>query len=152
MPLKLKLATQERIVVNGAVLLNTGYRTTLVVCNFAHVMREKDVLQEEDANTPTKRLYLQVQAMLMQAPPPPGLMESYRSLLLAQLREAYVKPANLSALDAVDAMVAAGDFYKALIRLKPLIEYEANVLNLDPHQWRRAPREAAPRLAEAAAE
>jgi flagellar biosynthesis repressor protein FlbT len=150
MPLKLKLATQERIVVNGAVLLNIGYRTTLVVCNFAHVMREKDVLQEEDANTPTKRLYLQVQAMLMQAPPPPELTGSYRSLL-AQLRAAYVKPANLAALDAVDAMVEAGDFYKALIRLKPLIEYEANVLNLDPHQWRRPPREA-PLLAEAAAE
>jgi flagellar protein FlbT len=150
MPLKLKLATQERIVVNGAVLLNTGYRTTLVVCNFAHVMREKDVLQEDDANTPTKRLYLQVQAMLMQAPPPPALMEGYRTQL-AQLREAYVKPANLLALDAVDAMVVAGDFYKALMRLKPLIEYEANVLNLDPHQWRRAPREA-PRLVEAGVE
>ena len=150
MPLKLKLATQERIVVNGAVLLNTGYRTTLVVCNFAHVMREKDVLQEDDANTPTKRLYLQVQAMLMQAPSPPALMEGYRAQL-AQLRDAYVKPANLHALDAVDAMVIAGDFYKALMRLKPLIEYEANVLNLDPHQWRRAPREA-PRLVEAGVE
>ncbi len=54
MPLKLKLAAHERLVVNGAVMVNGGGRTSLIIRNFAHIMREKDVLQEADANTPTQ--------------------------------------------------------------------------------------------------
>lgn len=139
MPLKLKLAANERFVVNGVVITNGEYRATLTINNFAHVMREKDVLQEADADTPTRRLYFVVQAMLMQPPPLPGLLDSYRTLL-AELRRAYIKPANLAALDEVDRAVAAADYYKGLIRLKPLIEYEANLLNVDPHEWRRTRR------------
>jgi flagellar protein FlbT len=143
MPLKLKLGANERLVVNGAVLVNGAYRTTLLVSNFAHIMREKDVLQEEDANTPTKRLYFLVQAMLMQPPPSAELMEIYRSAQ-EQLQDVYIKPENLAILDEVDRMVGAGDYYKALARLHPLIAYEANLLNVEAHAWRRRAR--APRL------
>jgi flagellar protein FlbT len=45
MPLKLKLAAHERLVVNGAVMVNGGGRTSLIIRNFAHIMREKDVLR-----------------------------------------------------------------------------------------------------------
>jgi len=143
MPLKLKLAAHERFVVNGVVITNGEYRATLTIGNFAHVMREKDVLQEQDADTPTRRLYFLIQAMLMQPQDAPTLGENYRALL-AELRNAYVKPANLGVLDEVDRAVAGGDYYKGLIRLKPLIEYEANLLNVDRHEWRRA-RRAPPR-------
>jgi flagellar protein FlbT len=141
MPLKLKLGAHERLVVNGAVLVNGAYRTTILVQNFSHIMREKDVLQEEDANTPTKRLYFLVQAMLMQAPPSPALMESYHEMH-EQLMEAFVKPDNLAALQAVAQLVEAGDYYKALVKLHPLIAYEANLLNVQPHEWRRRPTAA----------
>ena len=94
MPLKLKLAANERLIVNGAVIYNGGARTTLVIRNYAHIMREKDVLQEPDVNTPTKRLYFLVQVMLMQPPPPPQLMDSYR-LAYSQLTQAYVRPRTL---------------------------------------------------------
>jgi flagellar protein FlbT len=139
MPLKLKLAANERFVVNGVVITNGDYRATLTINNFAHVMREKDVLQETDADTPTRRLYFVVQAMLMQPSPPPGLMDTYRALF-AELRRAYIKPDNLAVLDDVDRAVAAGDFYKGMIRLKPLIEYESDLLNVDRHEWRRERR------------
>ncbi len=136
MPLKLKLGANERLVVNGAVLVNGAYRTTLLIKNFAHIMREKDVLQEEDANTPTKRLYFLVQAMLMQPPPPPILLEMYRSAH-EQLQDVYIKEDNKIVLNEVDVLVIAGDYYKALAKLHPLIAYEAKLLNVDPHEWRR---------------
>ena len=145
MPLKLKLGANECLVVNGAVLVNGAYRTTLLVRNFAHIMREKDVLKEPDANTPTKRLYFLVQAMLMQPPPPASLLEMYRTAF-GQLYAAYVKPENLAVLREVDAFVAAGDYYKALAKLHPLIAYEAALLNVPPHAWKRpTPPAAAPR-------
>jgi flagellar protein FlbT len=137
MPLKLKLAAQEQIVVNGAVMTNGGCRTTLVIKNFAHILREKDVLHEQQANTPTKRLYLQVQAMLMQPPPSPRLLENFRGLFAA-LRVAYVEPVNQQTLDDVKAHVDVGDYYRALMKLQPLIAYEAGLLNVEQHQWRRS--------------
>jgi|ERR1700733_6004697 flagellar protein FlbT len=136
MPLKLKLGANERLVVNGAVLVNGAYRTTLVVKNFAHIMREKDVLQEEDANTPTKRLYFLIQAMLMQPPPSSLLLETYRSAY-EQLQDVYIKQNNKTILQDVDVLVNAGDYYKALAKLHPLIAYEAKLLNVESHEWRR---------------
>ncbi len=137
MPLKLKLAARERLIVNGAVLVNGDCRTSLLVRNFAHVMREKDVLQESDANTPTKRLYFLVQTMLMQPPPTAQLIDDYR-VAHRQLSDAYVRSENLAMLGDVDRLVERGDYYKALARLHPLIAYEADLLNVEPHQWRRA--------------
>jgi flagellar protein FlbT len=137
MPLKLKLAAHERLIVNGAVMVNGGCRTTLVIRNFAHIMREKDVLQEEDANTPTRRLYFILQAMLMQPPPPEPLAASYR-LAHGQLTVAYERPENLMILAEVDQMVGIGDYYKAMMKLHPLIAYEAELLNVPQQEWRRA--------------
>jgi flagellar biosynthesis repressor protein FlbT len=137
MPLKLKLAAHESLIVNGAVMVNGGCRTTLIIRNFAQILREKDVLQEPDANTPTKRLYFIVQAMLMQPPPPPELLDSYR-LAHTQLSSAYVRSENLELLREVDRLVGVGDCYKAMMKLHPLIEYEAGLLNVPRHEWRRA--------------
>ena len=137
MPLKLKLAAHESLIVNGAVLVNGDFRASLLIRNFTHVMREKDVLREADANTPTRRLYFVVQTMLMQPPPSGALMRTYEELL-AQLRDAFVRPENLEILRRVGELVETGDYYKALAALHPLIAYEANLLNVDPHQWRRS--------------
>lgn len=145
MPLKLKLAPHESFIVNGAVLVNGDFRTSLIIRNFVHVMREKSVLREAEANTPTRRLYFVVQTMLMQAPPSAGLMQTYRELL-AQLRAAYVRAESVETLSRVEAMVESGDYYKALAALQPLIAYEATLLDIDPHEWRRPPGGAAPAL------
>lgn len=141
MPLKLKLAAHERLIVNGAVMVNGGCRTTLVIGNFAHIMREKDVLQERDANTPTRRLYFILQTMLMQPPPSDAVTASYR-LAHTQLTVAYERPENLAILAEVDRMVDIGDYYKAMMKLQPLIAYEAELLNVPPQEWRRASQRA----------
>src|ERR1700761_8089430 len=133
MPLKLKLAAHEHLIVNGAVMVNGGCRTTLIIRNFAQILREKDVLQEPDANTPTKRLYFIVQAMLMQPPPSEALLSSYR-LAHTQLLGAYVRPENLEMLREVDRLVGLGDCYKAMMKLHPLIEYEAGLLHMPRHE------------------
>ena len=89
MPLKLKLAAHERLIVNGAVMVNGGCRTTLVIGNFAHIMREKDVLQER-RSIPRRSVYFILQTMLMQPPPSESLIASYR-LAYERLMQAYVK-------------------------------------------------------------
>jgi flagellar biosynthesis repressor protein FlbT len=136
MPLKLKLAVNERMIVNGAVISNGGARTTLVIRNYAHIMREKDILQEAQVDTPTKIVYFLVQAMLMQPQPPPTLKDSYRAAH-TRLMRAYVKEENLALLKEVDSLVVAQDYFKALMKLQSLIAYEAGLLHMPPHEWRR---------------
>src|SRR3989339_1673998 len=68
MPLKLDLRPHEKIFLGGAVLVNGDSRCQLTVLNDVPVLREKDILKEEDADTPCKRIYLTVQLMYMDTP------------------------------------------------------------------------------------
>ncbi len=55
---QLSLKPGEKFVLNGAVLANGEKRTSLVLQNKACVLREKDILQSEDANyTGTAHLF-----------------------------------------------------------------------------------------------
>src|SRR5262252_5341621 len=63
MPLKLSLKPGEKFVLNGAVLANGDKRTSLVIQNKACILRERDIMQAEDANTPAKRTYFPIMMM-----------------------------------------------------------------------------------------
>ena len=65
MPLQLSLKPGEKFVLNGAVLANGDKRTSLVIQNKACVLREKDIMQPEGANTPARRIYLAIMMMYL---------------------------------------------------------------------------------------
>ena len=65
MPLKLSLKPGEKFVLNGAVLTNGDKRTSLVIQNKACVLREKDIMQVEDADTPARRIYFPIMMMYL---------------------------------------------------------------------------------------
>ena len=68
MPLKLSLKPGEKFVLNGAVVQNGDRRGVLVLQNKASVLREKDIMQEEEANTPARRIYFPVMMMYLDEP------------------------------------------------------------------------------------
>ena len=51
MPLKLSLRPGEKFVVNGAVVQNGDRRAALVLQNKASVLREKDIMQPDEADS-----------------------------------------------------------------------------------------------------
>ena len=65
MPLKLSLRPGEKFVVNGAVVQNGDRRAALVLQNKASVLREKDIMQPDDAETPAKRIYFPIMLMYL---------------------------------------------------------------------------------------
>lgn len=65
MPLKLSLKPGERFVLNGAVVQNGDRRGVLILQNKASVLREKDILQPDDINSPAKRIYFPVMMMYL---------------------------------------------------------------------------------------
>ena len=146
MPLKLKLGAHERLIVNGAVMVNGGCRTTLIIRISPRSCAKKTSCR---SRTPTPQPGDSIslcRPMLMQPPPSAELTSSYR-LAHTQLASAYVRDENLEVLREVDRLVGLGDCYKALMRLHPLIAYEADLLNVPQHEWRRSSHRAPASLA-----
>jgi flagellar biosynthesis repressor protein FlbT len=126
--LAVKLKPGERLVVNGAVLHNGNTRNVIYFANRASILRERDVMQEEQAVTPTSRVYFIVQLMLLN----PDEAESYRASfeqLVTPLLRTFRSPPILKALTDCAYWVGAHDYYKALAALRPVLDYEAKLLS-----------------------
>jgi len=127
MALKLTLKPGERVAVNGAVIVNGDRRSTFVVENQARVLRERDILKPEAADTPAKRIYLPIMMMYLD----PANAETYREEYETRLTEfahAISTPEALSSCLKLAAHVANGDLYKALTLCRTLIDFESSRL------------------------
>ena len=134
MPLKLSLRPGEKFVVNGAVLQNSDRRAALVLQNKAAVLREKDIMQPEEANSPGRRIYFPIMLMYLGE----GSQEDAYTAFAQRLAEfmgAVRDPEILAECVAVSRDVMAGEFYRALIRCRKLIAFEDDrigSLDVDP--------------------
>jgi flagellar protein FlbT len=132
MPLKLSLKPGEKFVLNGAVLTNGDKRTCrLVIQNKACILREKDIMQPEEATTPARHIYLPIMMMYLD----PDGIESYYNDFALRMTEFMGAIQNRTALAAcieIDRDVMSGAYYKALMQCRKLFEFEQERLNYDP--------------------
>jgi len=131
MPLRIRLKPGEKTVVNGAVLSIDGDRaTTLVLHNTASVLRGKDILLPENADTPVKRIYLAVQMLYLD----PDGAESYAREFedrLADVLGVIETPSVREQLDQVRALVDDRQYYSAMSRLRDVLRFERRLLDPD---------------------
>ncbi len=66
MPLKVTLKPRERFVLNGGVLVNGDRRTDLIIENQVSLLRERDILHPDEANTPVRRIYFAIMMMYLE--------------------------------------------------------------------------------------
>ena len=131
MALRITLEPGKRIIVNGAVIENTGGSTTFKIHNKANVLRGSEVLTEADATTPARRLYHALQSAY--------LFEANRAEYLARF-EAFVVDYVKAAPSAGDIAtktrkaVAAGDYYGALKSARKFISHEDDRLQVRKSQ------------------
>ena len=57
MPLKLTLKPDEKVLIGTAVLTNAGSKAEIIIQNTVPVLREKDIITEENADTLVKKIY-----------------------------------------------------------------------------------------------
>ena len=114
MPLKLSLKPGEKFVLNGAVLANGDKRISLVIQNKACVLREKDIMQPEDANTPARRIYLAIMMMYLDGE---ASEEPYNefALRMTEFMGSISNPPMLAASVEISRDVAQRGYYTALI-------------------------------------
>ena len=124
MSLKVELKPGERIIVGDSVITNDDQRTRLVIEGEAPILREKDILTVEAADTPCKKIYLVVQLMYLARDPAPH-HELYFRLVHEVLAAA---PSTHAYFDRINNHILTNNLYKALKETQRLIEYERELL------------------------
>ena len=123
MALKLSLKPGERLVINGAVIANVDRRTTLIVHNKASILREKDILQEENVNSPAKRIYFPIMLMYMDQGNTDKFYEEFVKRM-TEFMSAINSPDAINDCVQVSRDVMDKNYYKALMNCKKLLVFE----------------------------
>ncbi|MBM3515534.1 MAG: flagellar biosynthesis repressor FlbT [Alphaproteobacteria bacterium] len=127
MPLKLTLKPNEKVLIGTAVIANGPAKTEFVVLNRVPVMREKDIITEEKADTYGKKLYNVILNMYVN----PAAEKDYHRIYFILMRQIIVMPLDPRAIDLLVEMsqhILAGDHYRALKLCRQLITMEAEAL------------------------
>ena len=131
MPLKLSLKPGEKFVLNGAVVQNGDRRGVLVLQNKASVLREKDIMQEDEANTPARRIYFPVMMMYLDEA---GADRYYDEFVrrMTEFMTVIGNPAVLTECVEISRNCMEREYYKALMRCRKLMDYEEERLGNVP--------------------
>lgn len=120
MALKVELKPGERIFIGECVITNDDQRTRLLIDGMAPVLREKDIMTAERADTPAKRIYLAVQLMYTSRDP-----RMHHDVYFALIRDiVQAAPSTWPQIEIINNHILSGELYKALKQSRKLIEYE----------------------------
>jgi flagellar biosynthesis repressor protein FlbT len=120
MPLRVELKPFERITIGDSVIINSGTRSSFLIDGDTPILREKDTVTAETADTPAKRLYHCVQMMYLK-----NDIGRYRATYLDRVKELQQAVAGSSDLiTAVNQHVTEGSLYKALKEIRKLMKRE----------------------------
>jgi flagellar biosynthesis repressor protein FlbT len=129
MSLKLALKPHERVIIGGAVITNGPSSASLSIENNVPILREKDILTEEQATTHCKRIYLTVQLMYLGEVPNVDLAQIYGQLV-SELLSAV--PSMKDLISTITGYILDEKYYQALKQAQQLIQYEEELLNHAP--------------------
>lgn len=130
MPLKLDFKSGEKMVINGAVLENVGPNAKILVHNQATILREKEVLTENNCATPASRVYFALQCAYMF----PEKADEYMDLFETHLTDyTGACPSAIGIAEDIRKHVNSDNLYKGLKSAQVLIEHEVNILNSFQH-------------------
>jgi flagellar protein FlbT len=124
MGLKVELKPGERFILGDCIVTNGDQRTRLLIEGQSPILREKDIMTAEQADSPAKRIYFVVQLMYTSRDPV-AHHETYFTLM-RELVQAV--PSTWPHIEAISNHIMAGEMYKALKRAKSLIAYEKDLL------------------------
>ncbi len=125
MALKISLKAGEQMIVGKSVITAGHGGAELLIAGEAPVLREKDILRPEAADTPCKRLYLTLQAMYLSESP-----ADYHESYFAQLRDILAAAPSLRPLvDVMNNEILTGSLYQALKTCQRLVTREKELMD-----------------------
>ena len=127
MGLKVELKSGERIIIGNSLVTNGDQRTRLMIEGDVPVLREKDILTTETADTPCKKIYLAIQLMYL-SDNPQRFHDVYFQLMKDVILAA---PSTWNYLDRINNQILTNSFYKALKEAQQLLRHEQEILSND---------------------
>ena len=126
MALKVELKPNERIIIGNCVITNTDQRARLLIDgDKIPILREKDILTPDTADTPAKLVYLAVQLMYI-SPNPQVNHGTYFNLVRDIVTAA---PSAWPIIEGINNSILSGDLYHALKEARKLVAYEKKLLD-----------------------
>jgi len=123
MPLKIELKPHESIIIGESLITNDGERTRFYIEGNVPILREKYILKEVDANTPSKRVYFIVQQMYLSRE-----TKELQRLYLEYIKDLQTAAPSLSPfITAVSKDVLGQDYYSAIKSADKLVKEEARL-------------------------
>jgi flagellar protein FlbT len=126
--LVLKLRPSERILINGVVVENGDRRAKLnVLTPNANVLRLRDAIHPDEANTPVKRVcYIAQMVLAGEADPVKGRHQLLSGI--EQLSQVFTDPDSRMRLDTATENVVNNRTYQALKALRGLMTREQRLM------------------------
>jgi len=125
MSLKITLKPHERIILSGAVVTNGESKCELLIENKVTLLREKDIMGEEEADSPSRRIYFTVQLMYIDNDNLAIHHKEYWKLVKDVIQAA---PSTIDLIDQISEHIVNNQYYQALKLAGKLIEYEQEVI------------------------
>lgn len=123
MTLKVELKPGERIIIGESLITNDDQRTRLYIEGNAPILREKDIMSTDSANTPAKRIYLAVQLMYLSREIG-KFQDDYFQLVQDIIQAA---PSTIPFVTRISNNILGDQLYKALKEARALIEHEKKI-------------------------
>jgi len=129
MALKINIKPGEKIVINGAVITVGEGATYLILQNHATFLREKDIMQEDEANTPAKRIYFYLMLMYLDQENYQVYYSTFMDRMLDLMGVTTLQTVRNN-LMIIFENVQQRRFYPALKACKALIQFEGELLTI----------------------
>ena len=124
MPLKITLKPKEQMIIDGAVVRNAGLTAHLLIENDVPILREKDILAENDAQSPCRQIYFAIQLMYIDEQNLTTYYEAYWKLVKEIVK---ILPGAVGLVDQINECIISRKYYQALKLTNQLIDFEEEV-------------------------
>ncbi len=127
MALHITLKPREKMILSGAVITNgSGSRCNLIIKNKIPILREKDILSENEVDSPCRRIYFVIQLMYIDEENLEIHRKNYWKLVKDLINAA---PSTVGLIDSIGEEIVNGRYYQALKLAQKLIDYEQEIIS-----------------------
>lgn len=124
MALVIDLKPNEKILIGDAVITNDKQRTRLHISGKSAIIREKDVMKEDDADTPCKKAYFLIQCMYLAR----NANEYHEPYFELAKEIQHAAPSSSFMFLKINEFIIEGNYYKAMKQAQELIKLEEDLL------------------------
>jgi flagellar protein FlbT len=127
MALKITLKPNEKMILGGTVIVNGNSSSSDLIIEYkVPILRQKDILSEKDATSPSKRIYFAIQLIYIDE----ENRNIHQNIYLKLAKElVQAAPSTTGLIDKISEYILSEKYYPALKLAKKLIAYEEEALS-----------------------